>query len=172
MTTQHITVTVNGEAHEADVEPRLLLVHLLRDSFGLTGTHVGCDTSNCGACTVHVDGESAKSCTMLAVQADGRQIKTIEGMADEPHLHPLQQAFWDQHGLQCGFCTPGMIMQAAWLLANDPDPNEAEIRIGISGNLCRCTGYVNIVKAIQQAAGEMAAAAETQTAGAAPVAAG
>ena len=109
---------------------------------------------------------------MLAVQADGREIKTIEGMADEPHLHPLQQAFWDQHGLQCGFCTPGMIMQAAWLLANDPDPNEAEIRIGISGNLCRCTGYVNIVKAIQQAAGEMAAAAETQTAGAAPVAAG
>jgi carbon-monoxide dehydrogenase small subunit len=172
MSTQHITVTVNGEAHEADVEPRLLLVHFLRDTLGLTGTHVGCDTSNCGACTVHVGGESAKSCTMLAVQADGREIKTIEGMATEPTLHPLQQAFWDQHGLQCGFCTPGMIMQAAWLLADNPDPNEAEIRMGISGNLCRCTGYVNIVKAIQQAAGEMAVAAETQTAGAAPVAAG
>jgi carbon-monoxide dehydrogenase small subunit len=172
MSTQHITVTVNGEAHEADVEPRLLLVHFLRDTLGLTGTHVGCDTSNCGACTVHVGGESAKSCTMLAVQADGREIKTIEGMASEPTLHPLQQAFWDQHGLQCGFCTPGMIMQAAWLLADNPDPNEEEIRIGISGNLCRCTGYVNIVKAIQQAAGEMAAAAQTQTAGAAPVAAG
>ena len=172
MITQHITVTVNGVAHEADVEPRLLLVHLLRDDFGLTGTHTGCDTSNCGACTVHVNGVSAKSCTMLAVQADGREIKTIEGMANEPTLHPLQQAFWDQHGLQCGFCTPGMIMQAAWLLADNPDPNEHEIREGISGNLCRCTGYVNIVKAIQQAAGEMAAAAETQTAGATPVAAG
>ena len=155
MTTQHITLTVNGEAHEADVEPRLLLVHLLRDTFGLTGTHVGCDTSNCGACTVHVDGESAKSCTMLAVQADGRAIKTIEGMADGATLHPLQQAFWDQHGLQCGFCTPGMIMQSAWLLADNPDPSEEEIRWGISGNLCRCTGYVNIVKAIQQAAGQL-----------------
>ena len=120
MSTQHITVTVNGEAHEADVEPRLLLVHFLRDNLGLTGTHVGCDTSNCGACTIHVDGESAKSCTMLAVQADGRELKTIEGMANEPTLHPLQQAFWDQHGLQCGFCTPGMIMQAAWLLGENP----------------------------------------------------
>jgi carbon-monoxide dehydrogenase small subunit len=155
MTTQHITVTVNGEAHEADVEPRFLLVHLLRETFGLTGTHVGCDTSNCGACTVHVDGESAKSCTMLAVQADGRDIRTIEGMADGANLHPLQQAFWDQHGLQCGFCTPGMIMQAAWLLEQNPKPDEAEIREGISGNLCRCTGYVNIVKAIQQASGQL-----------------
>ena len=163
MTTQHITVTVNGAAHEADVEPRLLLVHFLLDTLGLTGTHIGCDTSNCGACTVHVDGESAKSCTMLAVQADGRSVKTIEGMADGATLHPLQQAFWDQHGLQCGFCTPGMIMQAAWLLGENPAPNEEEIRWGISGNLCRCTGYVNIVKAIQQAAAEMAAAAETQT---------
>jgi carbon-monoxide dehydrogenase small subunit len=172
MSTQHVSITVNGEAHEAEVEPRLLLIHFLRDSLGLTGTHVGCDTSNCGACTVHVDGQSAKSCTMLTVQADGRAIKTIEGMASEPTLHPLQQAFWDQHGLQCGFCTPGMIMQAAWLLADNPEPSEEEIRIGISGNLCRCTGYVNIVKAIQQAAGEMAAAAETQTAGATPVAAG
>ena len=159
MTTHHITVTVNGEAHEADVEARLLLVHLLRDTFGLTGTHVGCDTSNCGACTVHVDGESAKSCTMLAVQADGRSIKTIEGMATGADLHPLQQAFWDQHGLQCGFCTPGMIMQSAWLLADNPAPSEEEIREGISGNLCRCTGYVNIVKSIQQAAGTLSASA-------------
>ena len=170
MTTQHITVTVNSAAHEADVEPRLLLVHFLRDSLGLTGTHVGCDTSNCGACTVHVDGESAKSCTMLAVQADGRTIKTIEAMAVGATLHPLQQAFWDQHGLQCGFCTPGMIMQAAWLLGENPDPTEEEIRWGISGNLCRCTGYVNIVKAIQQAAGEMLAAAAVQAGS--PVAAG
>ena len=157
MTTQHISVTVNGEAHEAEVEPRLLLVHFLRDSLGLTGTHVGCDTSNCGACTVQFDGESAKSCTMLAVQADGHEVKTIEGMADGATLHPLQQAFWDQHGLQCGFCTPGMIMQADWLLKGNPDPSEAEIREGISGNLCRCTGYVNIVKAIQQAAGTLSA---------------
>ncbi|MEP6639920.1 MAG: (2Fe-2S)-binding protein [Chloroflexota bacterium] len=155
MNTQHITVTVNGEAREADVEPRLLLVHLLRDTFGLTGTHVGCDTSNCGACTVHLDGESAKSCTVLAVQVDGRQVKTIEGMAAGADLHPLQQGFWDQHGLQCGFCTPGMIMQAAWLLEQNADPSEADIREGISGNLCRCTGYVNIVKAIQQAAGTL-----------------
>ena len=151
----HITVTVNGEAKEADVEPRLLLVHLLRDTFGLTGTHIGCDTSNCGACTVHVNGQTAKSCTMLAVQANGAAVTTIEGMASGAKLHSLQQAFWDQHGLQCGFCTPGMIMQAAWLLGQNPDPNEAEIREGISGNLCRCTGYVNIVKAIQQAAGEL-----------------
>jgi aerobic carbon-monoxide dehydrogenase small subunit len=157
MTNQHITVTVNGEAREADVEPRLLLVHLLRDVFGLTGTHVGCDTSNCGACTVHVDGETAKSCTMLAVQADGRQVKTIEGMADGAALHPLQQAFWDQHGLQCGFCTPGMIMQAAWLLEQNPEPTDHEVREGIAGNLCRCTGYVNIVKSIQQAAGQLRA---------------
>jgi aerobic carbon-monoxide dehydrogenase small subunit len=158
MTQQHITVTVNGEAREADVEPRLLLVHLLRDTFGLTGTHVGCDTSNCGACTVHVDGRSAKSCTMLAVQADGAEVTTIEGLASGADLHPLQQAFWDQHGLQCGFCTPGMIMQAAWLLEQNPEPSEGEIREGISGNLCRCTGYVNIVKAIQQAAGTLSAA--------------
>ncbi|HLO35068.1 MAG TPA: (2Fe-2S)-binding protein [Candidatus Deferrimicrobium sp.] len=156
MTTQHISLTVNGEKREADVEPRLLLVHLLRDVFMLTGTHIGCDTSNCGACTVHVDGESAKSCTMLAVQADGAEIKTIEGMADGANLHPLQQAFWDQHGLQCGFCTPGMIMQAAWLLGENPAPSETEIREGIAGNLCRCTGYVNIVKAIKQAAGTLA----------------
>jgi aerobic carbon-monoxide dehydrogenase small subunit len=153
----HIKITVNGEAREADVEPRLLLVHLLRDNFGLTGTHIGCDTSNCGACTVHINGESAKSCTVLAVQADGAEVKTIEGMADGAALHPLQQAFWDQHGLQCGFCTPGMIMQAAWLLEANPKPSEGEIRDGISGNLCRCTGYVNIVKAIQQASGQLEA---------------
>jgi carbon-monoxide dehydrogenase small subunit len=158
MTKQHITVTVNGEAREADVEPRLLLVHLLRDTFGLTGTHVGCDTSHCGACTVHIDGRSAKSCTVLAVQADGAEVTTIEGLATGAELHPLQQAFWDQHGLQCGFCTPGMIMQAAWLLEQNPEPSEGEIREGISGNLCRCTGYVNIVKAIQQAAGTLSAA--------------
>jgi carbon-monoxide dehydrogenase small subunit len=170
MATHKIQLTVNGEAREAEVEARLLLVHLLRDTFLLTGTHVGCDTSNCGACTVLIDGESAKSCTVLAVSAEGREIKTIEGMAHGATLHPLQQAFWDQHGLQCGFCTPGMIMQASWLLGENPDPTEAEIRAGISGNLCRCTGYVNIVKAIQQAAGEMAAAAETQTGS--PVAAG
>jgi carbon-monoxide dehydrogenase small subunit len=154
-TTQHVSVTVNGEVREADVEPRLLLVHFLRDTLGLTGTHVGCDTSNCGACTVQLDGESMKSCTMFAVQADGREVKTIEGIANGAELHPLQQAFWDQHGLQCGFCTPGMIMQAEWLLRQNADPSEAEIREGISGNLCRCTGYVNIVKAIQQAAGTL-----------------
>ncbi|TMD26317.1 MAG: (2Fe-2S)-binding protein [Chloroflexi bacterium] len=152
MTTHHVRVTVNGEVREADVEPRLLLVHLLRDTFGLTGTHVGCDTSNCGACTVHVDGRSAKSCTMLAVQADGAEVRTIEGMADGATLH--------QHGLQCGFCTPGMIMQAAWLLHENPAPSEVEIREGISGNLCRCTGYLNIVKAVQQAAAEMRTASE------------
>jgi carbon-monoxide dehydrogenase small subunit len=168
MSTIHVSVTVNGERREADVEPRYLLVHLLRDTFGLTGTHIGCDSSNCGACTVHVDGMSAKSCTMLAVQVDGREVKTIEGMADGASLHPLQQAFWDQHGLQCGFCTPGMIMQAAWLLEQNAAPSEGEIREGIAGNLCRCTGYVNIVKAIQQAADTMRAAdapAEPATAG-------
>jgi carbon-monoxide dehydrogenase small subunit len=163
MTTQHVKVTVNGEVREADVEPRLLLVHLLRDVFGLTGTHTGCDTSNCGACTVHVNGESAKSCTMLAVQADGASVTTIEGMEQGGKLHPLQQAFWDQHGLQCGFCTPGMIMESAWLLARNPDPTDQEVREGIAGNLCRCTGYVNIVKAVQQAAAELRAAASEGT---------
>jgi carbon-monoxide dehydrogenase small subunit len=155
MTTQHISVTVNGTRREADVEPRLLLVHLLRDVFGLTGTHTGCDTSNCGACTIRVNGESAKSCTMLAVQADGASLTTIEGMEQGGKLHALQQAFWDQHGLQCGFCTPGMIMQASWPLDQNADPTEDEIREGIAGNLCRCTGYVNIVKAIQQGATEL-----------------
>ena len=163
MTTQHVKVTVNGTVREADVEPRLLLVHLLRDVFGLTGTHTGCDTSNCGACTVHVNGESAKSCTMLAVQANGASITTIEGMEQAGKLHPLQQAFWDQHGLQCGFCTPGMIMQTAWLLGENPDPTDHEVREGIAGNLCRCTGYVNIVKAVQQAAAELRTAASEST---------
>jgi carbon-monoxide dehydrogenase small subunit len=166
MTTSHVRLTVNGEVREADVEPRLLLVHLLRDVFGLTGTHTGCDTSNCGACTVHVDGKSAKSCTMLAVQANGATVATIEGMEQAGKLHPLQQAFWDQHGLQCGFCTPGMIMQSAWLLGENPDPSEHEIREGIAGNLCRCTGYVNIVKAVQQAAAELRAVPEPEPASA------
>ena len=153
----HVAVTVNGRRHEAEVEPRRLLVHLLREDFGLTGTHVGCDSSTCGACTILVDGRSAKSCTMLAVQADGREITTIEGMEQGTTLHPLQQAFTDQHGLQCGFCTPGMIMQATWLLGENAAPSEDEIRHGIAGNLCRCTGYVNIVKAIDQAAGTLRA---------------
>ncbi len=157
--TIHVAVTVNGRPREADVEPRRLLVHLLREDLGLTGTHVGCDSSTCGACTVLVDGRSAKSCTMLAVQADGHEITTIEGLEQGAKLHPLQQAFTDQHGLQCGFCTPGMIMQAAWLLSENPDPTEVEIRRGIAGNLCRCTGYVNIVKAIDAAAGELRAQA-------------
>ncbi len=147
-----VRVTVNGEHREALVEPRLLLVHLLRDSLGLTGTHVGCDTSNCGACTVHLDGESVKSCTVLAVQADGAQITTIEGMGTDAGLHPLQEAFWKKHGLQCGYCTPGMIMAAADLLERNPDPSEEEIRRGLEGNLCRCTGYHNIVLAVQEAA--------------------
>jgi len=166
MSTHHVTVTVNGTAREADVEPRLLLVHLLRDTFGLTGTHTGCDTSNCGACTVNVNGRSAKACTMLAVQADGAEVRTIEGMELGGKLHPLQQAFWDNHGLQCGFCTPGMIMQSAYLLEQNPDPTDDEVREGIAGNLCRCTGYVNIIKAVQQAAAELRSA-ETEGAGAA-----
>ncbi|MEY2532305.1 MAG: aerobic carbon-monoxide dehydrogenase small subunit [bacterium] len=146
-------LTVNGEQHELEVEPRLLLVHLLRDRLGLTGTHVGCDTSNCGACTVHLDGEAVKSCTILALQADGAEIKTIEGMASpDGTLHPLQEAFWNNHGLQCGYCTPGMIMSAADLLARNPDPSEEEIRHGLEGNLCRCTGYHNIVLAVKDAA--------------------
>jgi aerobic carbon-monoxide dehydrogenase small subunit len=148
-----LRLTVNGEQHEVEVEPRLLLVHLLRDRLGLTGTHVGCDTSNCGACTVHVDGEAVKSCTVLAVQADGAEVRTIEGMATpDGTLHPLQEAFWNNHGLQCGYCTPGMIMSAADLLSRNPDPSEEEIRHGLEGNLCRCTGYHNIVRAVQEAA--------------------
>jgi carbon-monoxide dehydrogenase small subunit len=149
-----VQVTVNGRRREVLVEPRRLLVHLLREDLGLTGTHVGCDTSNCGACTVHLDGEAVKSCTVLAVQADGAEITTIEGMADGDTLHPLQEAFWKDHGLQCGFCTPGMIMAAADLLKRNPDPSEAEVRHGLEGNLCRCTGYHNIVRAVLDAAQE------------------
>jgi len=148
----HLSLTVNGEKREAEVEPRQLLVHYLRDTLGLTGTHVGCDTSNCGACTCHVNGESVKSCTLLAVQADGAEVLTIEGLGQEGNLHPLQAGFWEKHGLQCGFCTPGMIMAAADLLERNPDPSEEEIRHGLEGNLCRCTGYENIVRAVQHAA--------------------
>jgi aerobic carbon-monoxide dehydrogenase small subunit len=152
VSTVPIALTVNGERHELEVEPRLLLVHLVRDRLGLTGTHVGCDTSNCGACTLHLDGEAVKSCTVLAVQADGAEVRTIEGMADGEHLHPLQEAFWKHHGLQCGYCTPGMIMAAADLLQRNPDPSEEEVRRGLEGNLCRCTGYHNIVRAVLDAA--------------------
>jgi carbon-monoxide dehydrogenase small subunit len=147
-----VTITVNGVASEEQVEPRQLLVHFLRDTLGLTGTHVGCDTSNCGACTVHIDGEAVKSCTVLTVQADGSQVTTIEGMGSEDALHPLQEAFWKNHGQQCGYCTPGMIMAGADLLARNADPSEEEVREALAGNLCRCTGYHNIVKAVLDAA--------------------
>jgi len=158
-----IALKVNGTTHRSDVEPRTLLVHYLRETLSLTGTHVGCDTSQCGACTVHVDGRAVKSCTMLAVQADGATVITIEGMATSAEaLHPLQTAFWEKHGLQCGFCTPGMIMTAADLLARNNDPTDEEIRDAIEGNICRCTGYQNIVAAIR------AAAAAYREAGAVP----
>ena len=148
-----VRLQVNGVEHEMEVKPRLLLVHALRDELGLTGTHVGCDTSNCGACTVHLDGKAVKSCTVLAVQADGAEVTTIEGLApSESELHPLQEAFWNDHGLQCGYCTPGMIMAAVGLLAENPDPTEREVRLALEGNLCRCTGYHNIVKAVLDAA--------------------
>jgi carbon-monoxide dehydrogenase small subunit len=147
-----VRMSVNGAAREDQVEPRLLLVHYLRDKLGLTGTHVGCDTTNCGACTVHLNGEAVKSCTVLAVQADGAEVMTIEGLQTNGELHPLQEAFWNSHGLQCGYCTPGMIMAAADLLARNPDPTEEEVRHGLEGNLCRCTGYHNIVKAVLDAA--------------------
>ena len=149
---EHVSFVVNGIPRELDVEPRRLLVQALREDLDLTGTHVGCDTSQCGACTVHVDGMAVKSCTMLAVQADGSEVRTIEGMADGDALHPLQNAFWEKHGLQCGFCTPGMIMTAADLLARNDDPSDDEIRDAIEGNICRCTGYHNIVAAIRAAA--------------------
>ena len=151
-----ISVTVNGTSYTNDVEPRLLLVHYLRDVLGLTGTHVGCDTSQCGACTIHVDGLAVKSCTLFAIQVDGADMLTIEGMAQGDQLHPIQEGFWEEHGLQCGFCTPGMIMIAHQMLQRTPRPTEAEIRHGLAGNLCRCTGYHNIVKAIQYAANKMA----------------
>ena len=143
---------VNGVSQAREVEPRVLLVHFLRDVLGLTGTHVGCDTSQCGACTVLLDGKAVKSCSLFAVQVEGRSITTIEGLAQDGKLHPVQQAFWDQHGLQCGFCTPGMILSACELLSRNASPSESEIRAGLDGNLCRCTGYNNIVKAVQQAA--------------------
>ena len=150
---EHISLTVNGAQRELDVEPRRLLVQAIREDLDLTGTHIGCDTSQCGACTVHVDGRAVKSCTMLAVQADGATVTTIEGMATSAEvLHPLQTAFWEKHGLQCGFCTPGMIMTAADLLARNSDPSDEEIRDAIEGNICRCTGYHNIVAAIRAAA--------------------
>ncbi len=149
---EHVTLVVNGQRREVDVEPRRLLVEVLREDFGLTGTHVACDTSQCGACTVHMDGQSVKSCTVLAVQADGATVTTIEGLAAGGELHPIQAAFWEKHGLQCGFCTPGMIMSAADLLARVPDPSDQQIRHAIHGNLCRCTGYHNIVAAIREAA--------------------
>ena len=164
---EHISLTVNGERHQLDVEPRRLLVQAIREDLDLTGTHVGCDTSQCGACTVHLDGRAVKSCTVLAVQADGSTVVTIEGMAtSQEALHPLQTAFWEKHGLQCGFCTPGMIMIAADLLARDSDPDEATIRHALEGNICRCTGYHNIVAAVKAAAVAMREGA------AAPAAAG
>lgn len=159
----NVSVNVNGKPYTRDVEPRMLLVQFLREELGLTGTHVGCDTSQCGACTVHVDGNAVKSCTILAVQVDGQDVTTIEGMGTPADLHPLQSGFWEEHGLQCGFCTPGMIMSAADLLKHIPNPSEEQIRHHLEGNYCRCTGYHNIVRAVQHAAktmGEQAAAAD------------
>ena len=152
MARHDIHITVNGFAQDLQVESRLLLVHLLRENLRLTGTHIGCDTTHCGACTVLLDGEPVKSCTVLAVQADGTDITTVEGLEQDGKLHPIQEAFWEKHGLQCGYCTPGMMMTGCALLARDKEPSEADIREAISGNLCRCTGYLNIVKAIQSAA--------------------
>jgi aerobic carbon-monoxide dehydrogenase small subunit len=163
-----VSLAINGSSRSVQVEARALLVHVLRDELNLTGTHVGCDTSQCGACTVLIDGKAVKSCTVLAVQAEGQQITTIEGLGSTDALHPLQQAFWEKHGLQCGFCTPGMIMKAVDLLAAQPDPSEAEIRHAIEGNYCRCTGYQNIVAAIQAAASVLRA----HPAGGAPARAG
>jgi carbon-monoxide dehydrogenase small subunit len=150
-----ISVTVNGKVHNAEVEPRTLLVHFIRETLGLTGTHIGCDTSSCGACVVHLNGESVKSCTVLAVQADGGEVLTIEGIGTADNLHPLQEGFWENHGLQCGYCTPGMIMAAAAFLKRNPNPTEDEVRHALEGNICRCTGYQNIVKSIMWAAEKM-----------------
>ena len=165
-TMREISVTVNGQQHQSQVEPRMLLVHYLREMLDLTGTHIGCDTSQCGACTVLLNGESVKACTVLAVQADGYEVTTIEGLAPEGSLHPIQEGFWEKHGLQCGFCTPGMIMASYNLLKHNPNPTEEEIRTALKGNICRCTGYQNIVSAIQYAAEQM------RTATSAPVGAG
>ncbi|MGH9291370.1 MAG: (2Fe-2S)-binding protein [Acidimicrobiales bacterium] len=151
-----VSLTVNGRERSDDVEPRLLLVHYLRETLGLTGTNIGCDTSSCGACTILLDGESVKSCTMLALQAEGSAITTIEGLSSGGSLHPVQEAFRQHHGLQCGYCTPGMVLAVVSLLAEDPDPTEADVRMGLEGNLCRCTGYHNIVKAVLAAAGSVA----------------
>ena len=167
MNKQDVTIHINGEARTANVEARTLLVHFLRDELELTGTHVGCDTSQCGACTVHLDGNAVKSCTLFAVQAEGRQVTTIEGIGKIGELHALQTGFWEEHGLQCGFCTPGMIMSSAELLKHNANPSEEEIRHALEGNFCRCTGYHNIVKAVQHAAGAMANAGAGQTAPAA-----
>jgi carbon-monoxide dehydrogenase small subunit len=158
----HVSITVNGKVRSGEVEPRMLLVHFLREQLLLTGVHVGCDTSQCGACTVILDGRSAKSCTIFAVQADGSSVTTIEGLAKDGKLHPLQEAFWEEHGLQCGYCTPGMIMSAVNLLNDIPQPTEQQIREGISGNFCRCTGYQHIVNAIVRAAGAMAKGAREE----------
>jgi carbon-monoxide dehydrogenase small subunit len=155
MGTHRIQMTINGEAKEGQVESRLLLVHFLRENLRMTGTHIGCDTSHCGACTVLLDGQPVKSCTFLAVQADGRQITTVEGLEQNGKLHPVQEGFWEKHGLQCGYCTPGMMLTSCALLTRNKNPSEAEIREAISGNLCRCTGYVNIVKAIQYGAAKL-----------------
>jgi carbon-monoxide dehydrogenase small subunit len=159
MSTHHIQLTINGQAHEADVPARLLLVHFIRDELNLTGTHVGCDTTSCGACTVLLNDKAVKSCTVLAVQADGGEITTVEGLAQNGQLHPVQEGFTVNHGLQCGFCTPGMMLSSVALLKHNPNPTEDDIRWGLSGNLCRCTGYVNIVKAVQYAAEKMKAQA-------------
>jgi carbon-monoxide dehydrogenase small subunit len=152
-----VSIKVNGTLYERDVEPRTLLVHFLRDELGLTGTNIGCDTSQCGSCTVHMDGRPLKSCTCLAAQADGREVTTIEGLANNGSLHPVQEGFWEKHGLQCGFCTPGMIMASAAYLKSNPSPSEADIRHALEGNLCRCTGYHNIVAAVQYAADKLKA---------------
>jgi carbon-monoxide dehydrogenase small subunit len=157
MSTHHIHLTLNGQAREADVEARTLLVHFIREDLNLTGTHIGCDTTSCGACTVLLNGTPVKSCTVLAVQADGAEVMTVEGLAQNGNLHPIQEGFWEKHGLQCGYCTPGMMLTSHAFLKHNPNPTEDEIRWAISGNLCRCTGYVNIVKAVQYAAEKMRA---------------
>jgi aerobic carbon-monoxide dehydrogenase small subunit len=163
-----VALTVNGTRREDEVEPRQLLVHYLRDTAGLTGTHIGCDTSQCGACTVLIDGKAVKSCTMFAVQAQDANIQTIEGLANGAELHPLQQAFWDNHGLQCGYCTPGFIMAGVYLLSQNPNPTDDEIRKGLEGNLCRCTGYVNIIKSVKAAAAAMGGAGAAASGAAVP----
>lgn len=155
MSKHTISLSVNGQEHTREVDARTLLVHFIREDLDLTGTHIGCDTTNCGACTVLLDGQAVKSCTLFAVQANGKEVETIEGIAQNGELHPLQEGFWEKHGLQCGYCTPGMIMSAKYLLAQNPNPTEGEIRQAISGNLCRCTGYNKIVEAIQYAAEEL-----------------